>query len=339
MEPDKDTSAPVEPDATKPADDYQAPADALSRTPDDLEQEEAKQTETTNTANEPGVKKPSAIKRIFRRLNVYFLLFLLVVIVAGAISVVSFLNSQKTPEAPTMGTQGLSEDALKQLANTDASIGDTSQTLTIQGNAVIAGQTLTRGNLNVAGNFQSGGSIRGPSLTISGASSLGSTQTSSLQVEGDLAVQGNTTLRGLSVAGSSSFNGPMRASQITASRLILSGNAELQVPNHISFTGPTPSRSINSSTLGGGGSVSIKGSDTAGTIRIGTGNSPSAGCFARITFRQAFSKTPYVIVSPVGSAAGKTNYYVDRNTTGFSICTANAAPANQTFSFDYFVMN
>ena len=339
MEPDKNTPTPAESTETKPADDYQAPADALSRTPDDLDQDAAQQAEASPAANQPVVKQPSALRRILRRLNIYFLLFLLVVVIAAAISIVSYFNSQKEPEAPTIGAQGLSEDALKQLANTDASIGDTSQTLTIQGNTVIAGQTLTRGNLNVAGNFQSGGSVKAPSLTISGDTNLGSTQTSSLQVEGDLAVQGNTTLRGLNVAGTSSFSGNMKASQITASRLILSGNAELRIPNHISFTGPTPSRSIESSTLGGGGSLSISGSDTTGTIRINTGNSPSAGCFARITFRQPFTNQPHVIVSPVGSAAGKTNYYVNRDKSSFSICTANAAPANQNFSFDYFVTN
>lgn len=319
----------------------QAPADALSRTPDELE-EDAKQTEAahgSSTEPEQPAKKVSPLKRLFKKLNVYILLFFLLIVIGGVVAIVSYLNSQKTPPAPNISSQNLSEDTLKQLANTDATVGDASQTLTIQGSAVIAGQTLMRGNLNVAGNLQTGGSIRGPSLTISGASNLNDTQVTKLQVEGDLAVQGSTTLNDLSVSGGGSFGGAIKAPQLTVSKLILGGNASLQVPNHISFPGPTPGRSVNSGVLGSGGSVSINGSDSAGTVNINTGNGPQAGCFTRVTFRQAFSNQPHVIISPVGNAAGKTQYYVDRDKSGFSICTSSPAPANKTFAFDYFVIN
>lgn len=319
----------------------QAPADALSRTPDELE-EEAKQAETAHDSSadpEHPVKKASPFKRLLKKINVYILFFLLLVIIGGAVTIVSYLNSQKTPPAPNISSQGLSEDTLKQLANNDATVGNASQTLTIQGSAVIAGQTLMRGNLNVAGNLQTGGSIRGPSLTISGPSNLNDTQATKLQVEGDLTVQGSTTLSDLNVSNGASFGGAIKASQLTVSKLILGGNASLQVPNHISFPGPTPGRSVNSGVLGSGGSVSINGSDSAGTVNINTGNSPQAGCFTRITFRQAFSNQPHVIISPVGSAAGRTQYYVDRDKAGFSICASSPAPANKAFAFDYFVIN
>src|SRR5690606_19660637 len=101
------------------------------------------------------------------------------------------------------------------------------------------------------------------------------------------AVQGSTTLRDLSVSGSSTFSGAMTASQLTVSNLIISGNGTLQVPNHINFTGPTPGRTIGTA-LGSGGSLSISGSDTSGTININTGSGTSAGCFARINFQKSF---------------------------------------------------
>lgn len=318
-----------------------APADALSRTPDELNEEKAAQ-EAMNPApasTQPAEKKVSPIKRFLRRVNLYFLMFILIVVVAGAISIVNYLNSQKAPEEPNIATQQLSEEALKQLANTDASVGSTSQTLTIQGNAIISGQTLARGNLNVAGNFQAGGSIRGSSLTISGDSNLGTTQINSLQVATNTAIQGNTTVRNLSVGGTASFSGAVTASQITVSRLILSGNAILQIPNHISFTGPSPNRTINSSVLGGGGTASVNGSDTTGTININSGNNPSSGCFVRINFSQAFSNQPHVLISPVGAGAGRLDYYVERDRNGFSLCTTSAAGANQAFAFDYFITN
>ncbi|MDN5275125.1 MAG: hypothetical protein JWP06_1026 [Candidatus Saccharibacteria bacterium] len=340
MEPDKNTS--TDPESKPSVEEPKAPADALSRTPDDLEKEQAEQKASNadpNASADPTEKKLSPIKRFFRKVNVYLLIFVLLVVVAGVFTIVNYLNSQKTPTEAGIANQGLTADALKQLANTDATVGGTSQTLTIQGNAVIAGQTLLRGNLNVAGNIQTGGSVQTPNLTVSGTSNLGTAQINSLQVATNTAVQGSTTLHDLNVSGTSSFGGAMTASQITVTRLILSGNAVLQVPNHISFTGPAPTRSINNGVLGNGGSASINGSDTAGTINVNTGNNPTAGCFTHITFQQVYTNQPHVIVSPIGSAAGQTQYYVERDKDGFSLCASSPAPANQVFAYDYFVTN
>jgi hypothetical protein len=338
MDSDKNTP---DTESQPPKEERQAPADALSRTPDDLEKEQVEQAADNagSVSAEPSGKKISPIKKFFRKVNLYFLIFFLLIVVAGAITIVNYLNSQKATPAANLTSQELSQSALKDLANTDATVGNTSQTLTIQGNAVIAGQTLARGNLNVAGNFQTGGSIQGANLTVSGAANLGTAQINSLQVATNVAVQGSTTLHDVNVAGTSSFGGALTASQITVTQLILSGNATLQVPNHISFTGPSPIRTINASGLGNGGSASVSGSDTTGTVNVSTGNSPSAGCFVQINFNQPFSNQPHVIVSPVGVAAGQTEYYVTRTTTSFSICAAVPAPANQTFAFDYFVTN
>lgn len=344
MEPDKNATPEVQPPQEGAAlgAEPQAPVDALSRTPDDLETEQAATAAASvdpNAANDPNVKKVSAFKRIFRKVNLYFLIFILLMIVVGAIAIVNYLNSQKAPVEPNVASQQLTADTLKQLANSDASVGNSSQTLTIQGNAVIAGQTLIRSNLNVAGTIQSGGSVTAPTITISGAANLGATQANSLQVAQNVAVQGTTTLRDLNVSGTTSLSGAVTASQITVTRLILSGNATLQIPNHISFTGASPSRTVNNAVLGNGGSASINGSDTAGTVNINTGTATTAGCFVRVTFQQGYSNQPHVTVSPIGAAAGQLQWYVDRNTTGFSICTNNSAPINQVFAFDYFVTN
>lgn len=341
MDPKKNNHKPnTENDSTKSLSDV--PADALSRTPEELEEETNKEiaaADSDTSKTPPTVKKISSIKQFFRKVNLYFLVFLLLIVTAGAITIVNYLNSQKITPEPSLATQELDSNALKQLANSDATVGNTSQTLTIQGNAIIAGQTLMRGDLNVAGNLKTGGSIQGPSLTISGTSNLGTAQINSLQVATNTAIQGSTTLRDLSVAGTSTFSGAITASQLTVSSLTLSGNAMLHIPNHISFVGPAPSRTINTGALGGGGSASIDGSDAAGTVNINTGNGPTAGCFVRINFHQTYASEPHVIVSPVGPSAGQTQYYVDRSKDGFSICAASPAPGNQAFAFDYFVTN
>jgi cytoskeletal protein CcmA (bactofilin family) len=338
MEPDKNTNTSTEDE--KPKEGQEAPADALSRTPDDLEQEQEKQTAAdSSAAAQPAGKKDSAIKRFFRKVNVYFLIFGLLVVIGGAVAIVGYLNSQKPTAETSVASQQLTSEALKQLANNDVSVGSNSQTLSIQGNAIIQGQTLMRGDLNVAGNFQTGGSLQAPSITISGQSNLGTAQINSLQVATDTAVQGSTTLRDLNVAGAASFGGAITASQITVTNLVLSGNATLQVPNHISFAGPSPGHSINPTVLGSGGSASVNGSDTAGSVNVNTGSGTTTGCFVRINFNQNFTSQPRVIISPVGAAAGQTQYYVDRNNSGFSICASSPAPGNQAFAFDYFVTN
>lgn len=331
---------PENPENEAPKDVQQAPADALSRTPEDLEEEEAKQAaDTMDAVDEPEEKKVSPVKRFLRKINLYFLLFLVLVVGATVFMVLNYLNSQKpTPEA-ALASQALNEKALKQLANTDATVGNTSQTLTIQGNAIIAGQTLMRGNLNVAGKFQTGGGIQGPDLTISGKANLGETQTNNLQVATDLAVQGDTTVSSLSVAGAATFGGAVTVPELTVTRLVLSGNGVLEVPNHLSFSGPSPSRNITPGVLGAGGSASVNGSDTTGTVNINTGSGTQAGCFVQVNFNQPFSNQPHVIISPVGVGAGKTQYYVTRTNSSFSICTAAPAPQHQAFAFDYFVTN
>lgn len=345
MEPDKNnqSSGDNEPSKDEPtttaAQGQDAPADALSRTPEDLDQEEAQKVSSDQLGQEDPAKKMSPLKKFFRKVNLYLLIFIIIVAVAGVIAVVSYLNSIKTPEQPAVTNQTLTQDALKQLANTDASVGDASQTLTIQGNAVITGQTLARGNFNIAGNLQTGGSIQGPSITISGQANLGETQVNSLQVATNTAIQGSTTLRDLTVSGTTSLSGPVTASQITVTDLILSGNATLQVPNHIRFSGSAPTIAADNGVLGNGGSASVSGSDVSGTININTGNNPTAGCFAHLTFFQAYTNAPHVMVSPIGSAASQTQYYVDRDKSGFSMCTNNAAPNNKQFAYDYFITN
>jgi hypothetical protein len=283
-------------------------------------------------------KQPNAFKKFLKKVNVYLLLFLLVVVITASIGIVSYLNSRKADQQAALQTQGLTTDALSKLASSDVSVGNAGQTLTIQGNAIITGQTLIRSDLNVAGTIRVGGDVQVSTLTVANKANLADTQINSLQVAQNTIAQGSVTIQqGLNVGGASSFSGAVTIGQLTVSKLIMSGNGTLQVPNHIGFTGPSPSRSIGTTALGSGGTASINGSDTTGTVNINTGGGTAAGCFITLTFAKAFSNTPHVLVTPVGSGAGNTNWYVNRSTTNFSICTNNAAPTHQTFAFDYFI--
>jgi len=334
MEPDKN------PEQTAAQDTGQsAPQDALERTSEELDSSATNQPVPSSTAGggQPP-KKLNPFKRFFRRFNVYLLLFVLIVVIAAVLSVVSFLNSKKAPKAPNIATQTLTSDALKQLANSDATVGDSGQTLTVQGNAVFSGQVLVQKDLNVAGTIKTSNPVTFTSLTASGQANLANTQINALQVANGSTFQGTVTVQhDLNVAGAASFSGPLTAGQITVTKLIMSGNAQLQVPNHLAFTGPSPSRSLNGSVLGGGGSASVNGSDTAGTVNVNSGNNPSTGCFVSISFAKPFASTPHVVITPVGAAAGQGAWYVTRTTSSFSICVNSPYPANQNFAYDYFI--
>jgi len=283
-------------------------------------------------------KKVGGAKAMLKKINVYLLIFVFILVIAGVVTMLSYLNGKKAPKTPTVATQELTQSALSQLANSDTTVGGSGQTLTVQGNAIFSGQVLIRSDLNVAGTIKVGTGIIVPEITVSGKSNLGDTQINSLQVAQNTILQGTLTAqKDVNVAGAASFSGPVTAAQITVTKLIMSGNASLVIPNHISFSGASPIRTLNAATVGTGGSASINGSDTTGTMSISTGTDPVAGCFMTVTFAQKFTSTPHVLVSPVGAAAGLTQYYVNRSTTSFSICTNNAAPAGQAFAFDYFV--
>ncbi len=289
---------------------------------------------------DPTTGKPkSKFKRVLGFFNVYLLTFLLLLVIAGIVFVVSYLNSQKEPIIPEAALQELTQETLNQIATGDSSVGDPRYVLNVQSDAVFAGDALIRGDLSVAGNIQLGQALTIPTLTVSGNTNLAATQISGLSVANESLLRGKVTLQnGLDVSGSVNFGGSLTASSITTGSLTLGGNGNLVLNNHISANGPTPNRS-QGGAAGSGGSTSISGSDLAGTLNVNTGTGTSPGCFATITFRQAYTNTPSVLVTPVGAAAAQTNFYVTRSSTEFSICTTNAAPTGQNFAYDYFVIN
>ena len=282
----------------------------------------------------PQLPKPS----LLRRFNIYLLFFIFVLVIAGGIILIAYFQSKKASTTSTLKTQSLTDATLKQLANSDATVGNSQQVLNVESSAVFAGKVLIREGLEVAGSLQVGGTVALNNLTISGISQFGQVQINkNLSVAGDTGLQGALTVsKSLQVSGTGNFSGALSAPQITTSNLQL--NADLVLTHHITFGGTTPSRS-NGTALGGGGTSSVSGSDTGGTVSVNTGSSPAAGCFATINFSQKYNSPPRVLITPVGSAGGSIDYYVTRTTSSFSICDATPPPSGSSFAFDYFVFN
>lgn len=331
--------APVQPpDETESLETLEAPVN--SPVVSDASQPSAASgsAEAAPATPEPAPPKVGRLKQLRQRLNIYLLLFAFIILLAVVILAVAYLESRQTSTTGSLQTQNLSQGTLQQLANSDATVGSSQSVLNVESSAVFAGQVLIKQGLQVAGNLQIGGTVALSNLTVAGTSQFGQlTVNKNLSVAGDTAFQGAATIaKSLQVNGSGTFSGALSAPQITTPSLQLNGN--LVLTHHISTGGGTPNRS-DGTALGSGGTSSVSGSDTAGSITINTGGSPAAGCFATITFATAFSATPHVLVTPIGSAAAGLSYYVNRSSTSFSVCTATAPPAGSTFGFDYFVLD
>lgn len=285
----------------------------------------------------PAAPKKQGFKQILRRFNLYILLFALILLLAGIILVTAYFQAKKATST-TVKTQDLTQTTLQQLATSDASIGSSQQVLNVQSSAIFAGKVLVRDGLEVAGSLKIGGTVALNDLAVSGSGQFGQVQVSkNLSVSGDSAVQGSMTVaKSLQVSGAGSFSGPVSAPQLTTSSLQLNG--DLVLTHHISGGGPSSSLS-RGPALGSGGTASVSGSDTSGSVTINIGSNPAAGCFATISFAAKFNSTPRVLLTPVGAEGGAIDYYVTRSTSNFTICDSTAPPAGSSFGFDYFVLN
>ncbi|MGI9027268.1 MAG: hypothetical protein ACR2FM_00255, partial [Candidatus Saccharimonadales bacterium] len=286
-----------------------------------------------------GKKKKRSAKGFLAKFNVYLLLFVFLIVIAGVVTAISVIKSRQISktEDNQVKTEPLSQEALEQLRQTDVKVGDPKQILSVESNAIFAGRVLIRGGLEVAGEIKAGAPLNIPGTTVSGNSVFGQVQANELQVAGNTTIQGQLAIQNnLSVTGSGTFGGALTAASLNIQNLQING--DLQLARHIDAGGGTPGKS-DGSALGAGGTSSVSGTDTAGTVAINTGGGPPAGCFVTINFAQRFNGTPHVVITPVGSVAGSLNYYINRTGTSFSVCTANPPPAGQSFAFDYIAID
>lgn len=284
-------------------------------------------------------KKDGPFKKFWHHFNIYIVLFILLVVIAGVVSTLLYLRSRTTTTVSPgkIGQQSLSSDTLQDLAKNGVQVGDPKQVLNIQSNSVFNGAVLVKGEIQAAGGIKLGtGNLAITDVNVGNSATINNLQSQTLGVAGSSKLTDLSVLRNLTVNGSGSFNGGITTPNLAVGRLQLNG--DLTVGRHIAGGGATPGRS-NGSALGNGGTTTVSGSDTAGSVTINTGSGPAAGCFLTVNFVNGFASTPHVIITPVGSAAASLNYYINRTTANFSICSTNAAPANTSFGFDYHALD
>ncbi|HUC87936.1 MAG TPA: hypothetical protein VMR95_02210 [Candidatus Binatia bacterium] len=322
------TSTVVEPNPTSSHSSASSPADLEVK------------TDNKSADPSPPPLKPSLTNRLQRLMsrlgpNIYLISFIVIILLAGGVVAFGILRSDKSTPPPTVSSQALTPAELSQLQGSNPVVGSSKENLTIESNTSFVGSVLVKQNLSVAGNVVIGGTLGLPSIAVSGTSSLHTVNASSLNVTGDTIVQGSSTVqKNLIVAGTGSFSGTLSAPAISTQALTLQG--DLLLSDHITTTGGTPSKA-DGSALGNGGTASVSGNDTAGSLIINTGSAPAAGCFVSLTFSKAFTAVPHVVATPTNSAAAGLQYYINPSATGFSLC-ANNPTASGSFSFDYFVV-
>ncbi|MBI4033694.1 hypothetical protein HY379_01715 [Candidatus Saccharibacteria bacterium] len=281
-------------------------------------------------------KKRVFLRRLKEASNLYSIIFAVVFLlsITGAIAQLTLNNKPSS----TKKTTSLTSDQLAQLQGNTTVVGDSKQILDIQGNTILEGQLLVRKDAEIAGSIKVGGGLSLSSVTVGGQGNFGQ-----LQINGILSVSGDTTFSGqlsveknLNVTGSGSFSGNLSAPLLTVTSLKLNG--DLQINRHITLGGSLPGKT-NGSALGSGGTASVNGTDTAGTVTINTGGSPPAGCFVTINFANKFNSTPHVVISPSNSNSAGLDYYTNRTTSNFSVCTTSTPSASKTYLFDYIVID
>ena len=295
------------------------------------------QDATSENAKKLDIKKKnnSLVTKITNRVNVYLLGFILLIVVSLIIVFVVIQSSNKqAAEEKIITTQELTQEAIDSLSGNEATVGDPKQLLNIESNAVFSGKVLIREGLDVAGPIKVGGDLSLPGITVSGKSAFDEVQLNSLSIAGDTSVQGTLIVqRGLTVNGQASFSGSVSAPSIITDALSLTG--DIQFGRHIDAGGGTPTVA-GGGALGSGGTVTISGTDTAGTITANIG-SGGVGVLATVTFTSTFNGNPHVVFSPVGKQAPDA-FLSNRTSNGFSISTSSNLGSG-SISFDYIVID
>jgi hypothetical protein len=267
-----------------------------------------------NQSDELKLKRRRHVRKLLRRAAI---LLGIVLVLASVGTGIAILNRQDK-QAPTVviNTQSLDNGTLNEITSKN---GDPSkQQLTITPDTIFKNNVSVQGSTDIVKNLSVGGTAN-----IQGATDVRDT----LSVGKSLSVGTNLTVNGLITAAS------LNVGSLTISSINLSSH--LVFGGHIIPSGSAPA--ARTSSAAGGGSVSISGNDTAGTITITTGGGPIAGELAIITFHSAFSTTPKVQLTPLNISASGLNYFVTHTAGLFTVNTSTVPSPNTTYIFDYLV--
>ncbi len=280
----------------------------------------------------------------------------LVLAINAVIFAVIIKNQSKNTTDIPQGQVSVSQSVLDKLGVNQGTVGDSGVVLTITPNTKFGNNVIVGGNISVGGQFNlnskltasdasftqlEAGKVALNDLTVSGTATLADAVVQkSITISGATQLQGAVTVSQLftinnsaNIAGNVSVGGTVSAATVTARTLVTTST--LTVSGHVITVGPQPSLSSGVG-LGSNGTISMSGNDAAGTIaaNVGVGMS-SGGIIATVTFRTPYATTPHVVVTPIGDIG--TDFYISRNSTGFSIGVHGPITNPGGYAFDYIV--
>lgn len=317
------------------------------------------QSEESTTAAEakPGLSKHAVPSRRLRRGSyrpshkatfIGLAVIIAILAVNGGIIFWLMRNNDSVIAGSNREEVTLSTESLDKLGVSRNSVGDLGTELVVGPNSRFAG------NVVIAGDTSIGGALRLNSKFTASEASLaklqaGDTSVNKLDVNGDITTQSVNAARDLNVMGTTRLQGTVTINQVLtvnnsvniAGNLAIGGAlsvrnfqvSTLTIAGHLISTGAAPGVSPGGA-LGSSGTVSLSGNDTAGTIGVNIGVGGSAGCLASVSFRQAFTATPRVVVT--GSMPANI-YLAGRTASGFTVCTASPLSPGGYF-VDYIVV-
>lgn len=283
----------------KPSDDDEVKYD-IFRQNSTIDLEVVQENHDAYKASEPPKHKKSSKFKVTKRAVV--LAVIVVLLIGGAVAGIIFAirSSQPSKTTVVINTQSLDNGTLNKITPKGSSSNE--QHLTI------SPDTLFKSNVTLQG---------------------------STKTDGDLAIGGNSTVGGNLTVGGLITAASLSVGSLTISSINLSSN--LVFGGHIMPFGPSPT--ARTSNGASGGSVTITGNDSAGTLIINLAGGTSGGELAIITFQSPFNTTPKVQLTPVNNASSTLNYFVTRSPSFFTINSGGGAPlpAGTSYAFDYLV--
>ncbi len=280
----------------------------------------------------------------------------LAVLAINGIIIYFVIQGQLNAEEPVNRTEvTLSTETLNELGVSRNTVGTSGVELTIgpdatfNGTVTISGNTTVGGSLTLNGTFNASegafSRLQGGETALESLNVNQDTTTSNLNVRDELVVAGAARFQGtvvmsqlvtvnnnLNVTGSLAIGGTLSVRNIAVSSL--STDTTLTIGGKVITKGSPPSVS-SGGAVGSNGTVSISGTDTAGTVAVNVGVGAVSGTLANVTFRSAYSSTPKVLVTVIGRSAG--SYYINRSSTGFSIVVPSGLSAGG-YAFDYWIV-
>ncbi len=297
-------------------------------------------------------KGRASITSIYRRADILTTLITFVVaLAAGALIVGGYVYFNRPKAAvtkpPTKVTSLDSADLAKLGAFFQGnSAGTSTELLTISSSSLFKSRVAVSSDLKVTGSLEVSGPSNLADLTVNKTSTLGITN-----IHGQLIVSGPANFQSpaqfgaggaisgnLTVTGNGSYGGSISAGSLNAATISVT---TINLSGHLSITGPSPTVA----GTGLGGSATIEGNDSSGTVTVTVGPCTSGQCVSAggqlviVNFHSAYPRTPHIMISPIGAPAARLEPYIQPGASSFTIGAATINNSTTTsYSFAYWVV-